>query len=69
MSSGHETPSDGDSHYRESSGRRSSYGRRADDYDDRVTINRKVIVIIVAVINAIYLVCDLLLTSGFFVFR
>jgi len=39
-------------------------GRRRGDCDPRTTISRKLLVIVVAVINALYLVGDALLTSG-----
>jgi hypothetical protein len=46
------------------SGRRSSFGRRRSDCDPRTTISRKLLVIVVAIINGLYLVGEALLTSG-----
>lgn len=40
-------------------GRRSSYGRRADDLDNRVTFTRKSAVAIVALVNFVYFVSEI----------
>lgn len=42
---------------------RTSFGRRADDYDPRTNITTKVLVGVVAVVNALYLVGETLLNQ------
>lgn len=43
------------------SARSENYGRRRSDHDPRTTLSRKLLVVVVAVINAAYLVGEALL--------
>jgi hypothetical protein len=42
---------------------RGSLGRRSGDYDDRTTITKRLLVVVVAIVNALYLVAEAIITG------